>query len=74
MRLTREEEAILQGARGDTVAEALRGQIEVGEFFGAERFVPVGNVHMMGDIEVMGEGGLEFLRQGSTHRGNASNS
>lgn len=44
-------------------AEALRGQIEVGDFFGAERFVSVSNVHMMGDIEVMGEGGLEFLRR-----------
>ena len=54
---------MLRGARGEAVAEALRGQIEVGDFFGAERFVPVSNVHMMGDIEVMGEGGLEFLRR-----------
>jgi predicted aconitase len=54
---------MLRGARGEAVAEALRGQIEVGDFFGAEGFVPVSNVHMMGDIEVMGEGGLEFLRR-----------
>ena len=54
---------MLRGAGGEAVAEALRGQIEVGEFFGAERLVPVGNVHMMGDIEVMGDGGLEFLRR-----------
>ena len=63
MRLSDEEKELLGGARGDIVAEALRGQIEVGDFFGAERFVPVSNVHMMGDIEVMGEGGLEFLRR-----------
>ena len=63
MRLTGEEREILRGARGEAVAEALRGQIEVGDFFGAERFVPVSNVHMMGDIEVMGEGGLKFLRR-----------
>jgi predicted aconitase len=43
-------------------AEALRGQIEVGDFFGAERFVSVSNGHMMGDIEVMGDGGLQFLK------------
>ena len=63
MRLTEEEKDILRGARGGAAAESLRGQIEVGEFFGAERFVPVSNVHMMGDIEVLGEGGLEFLRR-----------
>ena len=63
MRLSEEEKGLLGGARGEIVAEAIRGQIEVGDFFGAERFVPVSNVHMMGDIEVMGEGGLEFLRR-----------
>jgi predicted aconitase len=63
VRLGEREKELLGGARGETVAEALRGQIEVGDFFGAEGFVPVGNVHMMGDIEVMGEGGLEFLRR-----------
>ena len=63
MRLAAEERDILRGARGEAAAEALRGQIEGGDFFGAERFVSVGNVHMMGDIEVMGEGGLEFLRR-----------
>jgi predicted aconitase len=34
----------------------------VGEFWGAKRFVPVTNVHMMGDIEVMGDGGLQWLK------------
>jgi predicted aconitase len=63
VRLSEAEKGLLGGARGDLVAEALRGQIAVGDFFGAERFVPVGNVHMMGDIEVMGEGGLEYLRR-----------
>jgi predicted aconitase len=66
VRLSEAENELLGGARGDIVAEALRGQIEVGDFLGAERFVPVGNVHMMGDIEVMGEGGLEYLRRVAT--------
>ena len=36
--------------------------MEVGRFWGAKRMVPVTNVHMMGDIEVMGDAGLEYLR------------
>lgn len=63
MRLTPEEQEMLRGESGEAVEEALRVQLEVGEFFGAQEFVPVSNVHMMGDIEVMGDGGLEFLRR-----------
>jgi len=63
MLLTCEEEKMLRGERGEVVEEALRVQLEVGEFFGAQEFVSVSNVHMMGDIEVMGDGGLEFLRR-----------
>src|SRR5499426_659159 len=61
MRLTPDEQAMLRGERGEAVRDALAYQIRVGEFFGAERFVPVTNVHMMGDIEVMGDGGFEYL-------------
>jgi hypothetical protein len=60
--LTPEEQSILGGGRGEAARRALEYQIEVGKFWGAKRFVPVTNVHMMGDIEVMGDGGLEFLR------------
>jgi predicted aconitase len=60
--LSAEEHAILAGSRGDAARRALEYQIEVGRFFGARRFVPVTNVHMMGDIEVMGDAGLEYLR------------
>jgi hypothetical protein len=60
--LTPEEQSILGGGRGEAARRALEYQIEVGKFWGAKRFVPVTNVHMMGDIEVMGDAGLEFLR------------
>jgi predicted aconitase len=60
--LTPEERSILAGARGEPVRRALEYQIEVGRFWGAQRFVPVTNVHMMGDIEVMGDAGLQYLR------------
>ena len=62
MDLTPEEQAILAGSHGEAPRRALEYQIEVGRFWGARRLVPVTNVHMMGDIEVMGDGGLEFLR------------
>ena len=52
---------MLRGERGETVREAIALQLEVAKFYGAKRFVPVTNVHMMGDIEVMGDGGLAHL-------------
>ena len=62
MRLTADEQAMLDGRQGDAVRDAIRYQIEVGEFWGAERFVPITNAHMMGDIEVMGDAGFGWLR------------
>ena len=62
MELTSEERAILAGERGEAQQRALEYQVEVGRFWGAKRFVPVSNVHMMGDIEVMGDGGLAWLK------------
>ncbi len=62
MQLTAEEHAMLRGDRGPAVQEAIQFQIEVGSFFEASRFVPITHAHVMGDIEVMGDGGLEHLR------------
>src|SRR5262245_12394420 len=61
MRLTDREQRMRDGALGPAVRLAIEQQIAVGEFFAAERFVPVSNVHMMGDMEVMGEGGFSFI-------------
>jgi predicted aconitase len=63
MRLNAEEKKMLRGDLGPAVREALQLQLEVGRFFGAKRFVPVSNVHMMGDIEVMGDSGKSFLER-----------
>jgi predicted aconitase len=63
MKLTAEERKMLRGEMGPAAKEALELQIEVGKFFGAKRFVPVSNVHMMGDIEVMGDSGKDFLER-----------
>ena len=62
MELQPEERAILGGERGEAARRALEYQVKVGEFWGAKRFVPVTNAHMMGDIEVMGDGGLQWLK------------
>ena len=62
MELSAVERAILGGERGEGARRALEYQVKVGEFWGAKRFVPVTNVHMMGDIEVMGDGGLAWLK------------
>jgi predicted aconitase len=63
MKLTAEERAMLRGEGGEPVKRALELQLEVGKFYGAKRFVPVTNAHMMGDIEVMGDGGLAHLER-----------
>jgi len=69
MHLTDIEESMLDGKKGEAVREALAFQLEVGKFFGAKRFVPITNAHLMGDIEVMGNAGLGLLRRLSDHHG-----
>lgn len=61
MQLTQEENDMLDGKHGKAIQQAIEFQIEVGSFFEAERFVPITNAHVMGDIEVMGDGGLDLL-------------
>ncbi len=63
MNLTLEEQEMFDGKRGEAVREAIAYQLEVGKFWGAERFVPITNAHMMGDIEVMGDAGLNYLKR-----------
>jgi hypothetical protein len=63
MQLDAAEQAMLAGAEGEAVRRAIAFQVEVGRFFGAQRLVPVTNAHMMGDIEVLGDSGLSFLRE-----------
>jgi len=69
MLLTDLEQSMLDGKQGEALREALAFQLEVGKFFGAERFVPITNAHLMGDIEVMGNAGLGLLRRLSDHNG-----
>lgn len=54
---------MLDGERGEAVRRALELQIQVGDFFGAERFVPVTSVHLMAEIESMGEACLRWVEE-----------
>lgn len=61
MQLSMVERDVLDGRHGEALAGVLREQIAVGEFFGAERLVPITNAHFMGDREVFGQAGTDYL-------------
>jgi predicted aconitase len=61
MRLNELERAMRAGEMGAGVREAIEHQIKVGEFFGAEDFVPVTQAHIMADTESLGEAGVRWL-------------
>src|SRR3981189_2588785 len=61
MKLSDEEQDILAGKAGPVPQTALQHQIKVGEFFGAEDFVPVTQAHIMADTESLGEAGVIWL-------------
>ncbi len=41
MQLTAEQQAVLNGSRGETVAKVMRSLVDLGEIFGAEKMVPI---------------------------------
>jgi predicted aconitase len=61
MRLNDEEQDMLAGKCGPVARLALQHQLKVGEFFGAEDFVPVTQAHIMADTESLGEAGVQWL-------------
>lgn len=67
MRLNDEERAMLAGELGPVRKLAIEHQVEVGTFFGAERFVPVSQAHVMADTESLGEAGVAWLEGLASH-------
>src|ERR1700745_2265282 len=61
MRLNDEEQDILAGKSGPVARQALQHQLKVGDFFGAEDFVPITQAHIMADTESLGEAGVQWL-------------
>lgn len=41
MKLTKEQQAILDGSKGDTMAKVMRTMVQFGELFGATKMVPI---------------------------------
>jgi predicted aconitase len=71
MRLNDEEQDMLAGKRGPVARLALQHQLKVGEFFGAEDFVPVTQAHIMADTESLGDAGVRWLESLATADGQA---
>ncbi len=63
MRLTSEEQDMLDGAQGEARRWAMEHMIQVGRFFDAEDFVEVAQAHMMADTESLGEAGVAFVER-----------
>jgi predicted aconitase len=63
MRLNDLERRMLGGELGAPRRWAIEQQIAVGEFFDAEDFVPVSQVHICADTEALGPSGVAFLEQ-----------
>ncbi|MFI4927432.1 MAG: aconitase X, partial [Burkholderiales bacterium] len=63
MKLNPEEQAMLDGELGPLPQLCLQHQIAVGDFFGADSFVPVTQAHVMADTESLGQAGVMWLEK-----------
>jgi hypothetical protein len=62
MYLSREEEGIYQGDRGETLRRMMEILVALGDIFGAERLVPVRSAQIAGvSYKNIGEAGLEWI-------------
>ena len=63
MKLTPEQERILEGKEGTTKQKAIRLLIDLGEAAGSENLVPVVSAHVSGVSPLTGgEGLIQFLK------------
>ena len=64
MELTQEEQAALNGEKGDTLQTAYRILVATGEATNAEKLVPIDWAHLAGvNYNTIGDSGEEFLRK-----------
>jgi hypothetical protein len=60
--LTKEQERILAGERGEVLGRMLRLLVRLGDIYGADRMIPVASVQVAGvSYKSIGDPGLEFL-------------
>ncbi|MEZ5933482.1 MAG: aconitase X catalytic domain-containing protein [Alphaproteobacteria bacterium] len=63
MRLSPEDQAMLDGEQGEARRWAMEHMLQVGHFFDAEDLVDVSQAHMMADTESLGEAGVAFVER-----------
>ena len=62
MHLTRDEELLLQGERGDTLRRAMEILVALGDIYGAERLVEIKSAQIAGvSYKTIGDAGLEWI-------------
>jgi predicted aconitase len=60
--LTKEEEAMLDGERGEGLAIAMRILAKVGDMYGAERLIPIESAHIVeSSYQLTGDSGIEVF-------------
>jgi predicted aconitase len=64
MKLSRLEEQMLSGKKGEAVALAMRIIVTLGELYGAEELQPISKVHIDGCCyQTGGDAGLDFAEK-----------
>lgn len=64
MKLTPEEQEMLDGARGPSIQKSMQILTTLGDIYGADHMIPVRSVHMPGSsIVVAGEAATSFIEQ-----------
>jgi len=62
MHLTKDEEKILNGEKGEVIARLFRLLVRLGDIYGADQMIPVGSVQVAGvSYKSIGDPGTEFL-------------
>ena len=67
MHLTKEEEQILNGEKGEVFERLFRLLVRLGDIYDADKMIPVGSVQVAGvSYKSIGDPGLEFLEDLAT--------
>jgi len=63
MHLTKEEERILEGEKGEGPASAMELLMAIGKIYGADRLIPIESAQIAGvSYKTMGDAGLQFVQ------------
>jgi len=64
MFLTRDEESVLAGEKGEGLRTAMELLVALGDIYDAKELVPISSAHLSGvSYKTIGEGGIEFLER-----------